>query len=161
MFRRHPILSLVTFGYLAVVGWVTLGPQPLGDRGDSILWWVLERFSRYDLTDWITYQRVEFTANVLMFIPVGMFLLLLYGRRWWWASIGTGVVLTCLIEFVQRFLPDRVSDISDIIANSIGTVIGVLVALVVTTPAAIRIRRAERDAAAATRRVPATAGRLR
>lgn len=161
MFRRHPILSLVTFGYLAVVGWVTLGPQPFDEGGDSILWWVLERFSRSELTDWITYQRVEFTANVLMFIPVGMFLLLLYGRRWWWASIGTGIALTCLIEFVQRFLPDRVSDVSDIIANSIGTVIGVLFALAVTTPAAIRLRRAERGVASARRREPVPAGRLR
>ncbi len=29
MFRRHPFLSLTTVIYLAVVCWITLGPQPI------------------------------------------------------------------------------------------------------------------------------------
>ncbi len=140
MFRRHPILSLATFAYLAFVGWVTLGPQPLDGGNDTLLWRVLHFFSHYELTDWITYQRVEFLANVGMFVPVGMFFLLLFGRRLWFVSVLAGVVLTCAIEFVQMFLPDRVSDVSDIIANSIGTVIGVLFALAVTARKARQLR---------------------
>jgi len=146
MFRRHPILSLVTLVYLAVVAWVTLGPQPFDDSHDGLLWRALAAFARYDLTDWLTFQRVEFTANVFMFVPVGMFLLLLFGRRGWWAALAAGVIMTCVIEFVQLFLPDRVSDVSDIIANSLGTLIGVILVLIVTTPAARRLR-AQRDGA--------------
>ncbi len=143
MFRRHPLLSIATFAYLGVVGWITLGPQPLDDGRDGLLWRALDVFARYEITDWITYQRVEFAANVAMFVPIGMFFLLLFGRRRWFVSVAAGVALTCSIEFVQRFLPDRVSDVSDIIANSIGTAIGVMFVLIVTTPKARRIRAAE------------------
>lgn len=158
MFRRHPLLSLATFAYLGVVGWVTLGPQPIDDRQDGLLWRALEVFARSELTDWITYQRLEFTANVAMFIPIGMFFLLLFGRRKWFASVLAGIVLTCSIEFVQRFMPDRVSDVSDIIANSAGTVIGVLFVLIVTTPKARRIRAAQRVRASSNRPQPIGAG---
>ncbi|MEY2848688.1 MAG: hypothetical protein RI885_1353 [Actinomycetota bacterium] len=141
MFRQHPVLSLATFAYLALVGWITLGPQPLDDGRDSLLWRALRFFGRHDLTDWITYQRVEFTANVFMFIPVGMFLLLLVGRRRWFVALLAGIALTVSIETVQLFLPDRVSDVSDIIANSIGTLIGVLFTLVVTSARPRRVAR--------------------
>lgn len=144
MFRRHPVLSLATFAYLAFVGWVTLGPQPLGGGDNPLLWRALRFFGRHDLTDWITFQRVEFAANVGMFIPVGMFFLLLFGRKMWLLSIAAGILLTCAIEFVQRFLPDRVSDVSDIIANSLGTIIGVVFALAVTASKARQIARADR-----------------
>lgn len=140
MFRRHPLLSLATFVYLAFVGWITLGPQPLDDANDAWLWRALRFFGRHDLTDWITYQRVEFAANVAMFVPIGMFFLLLFGRRLWFISVLAGAALTCAIEFVQLFMPDRVSDVSDLIANSIGTVIGVLFVLIVTAGAARRLR---------------------
>ena len=141
MFHRHPFLSLTTFAYLGFVAWITLGPQPLDDRGNTLLWRALRFFSRHDLTDWITYNRLEFLANVGMFIPVGMFFLLLFGRRMWFLAVLAGVAMTVAIEFVQMFLPDRVSDVSDIIANSAGTLIGVLFTLVVTAGKARRLRR--------------------
>lgn len=143
MFRQHPFLSLATFAYLGLVAWVTLGPQPIDD-GDVWLWRLLRFFGRHDATSWLTYQRIEFLGNVLMFVPVGMFFLLLFGRRLWFVSVFAGVALTCVIEFVQRFMPDRVSDLSDIIANSVGTLVGVLIALILTAARARRMRNYER-----------------
>jgi glycopeptide antibiotics resistance protein len=144
MFRHHPILTVVTFVYLGVVGWITLGPQPLDDRADSLVWQLLGFFSRYAATDWITYSFLEFWSNVAMFVPVGLFFLLLLGRRRWWLAIALGVLLTLGIEFVQQFLPDRVSDPRDILANSVGAFIGVVAALLVTWPAAVRRARDRR-----------------
>ena len=144
MFRHHPILTVVTFVYLGVVGWITLGPQPFDEGADSLVWRLLSLFGRFSLTDWISYSTLEFWSNVAMFVPVGLFFLLLLGRRRWWLAIILGVVLTCGIEFVQQFLPDRVSDPRDILANSVGAFGGVVVALVVTWPAAVRRARERR-----------------
>ena len=152
MFRRHPYLSLTTFSHLGFVAWVTLGPQPIDGGDDAMLWRALRFFSRHDLTDWITYHRLEFLANVGMFIPVGMFFLLLFGRRMWFVAVLSGVAMTFTIEFVQIFLPDRVSDVRDIIANSAGTLIGVLFTLVVTAGKARRLRRAARQSELASSR---------
>jgi glycopeptide antibiotics resistance protein len=152
MFRRHPVLSFATIGYLAVVGWVTLGPQPLDHSGRSILWSVLHAFSRHRSTEWITYDVVEFSANVAMFVPVGLFFLLLLGRRRAWLAILLGVLLTVGIETAQLFIAGRVADPRDVLSNSLGALIGVLFALVVTAPAARRDRIARQRAAEDARR---------
>ncbi len=144
MFRHHPILTVVTIVYLGVVGWITLGPQPLDDRADSLVGRLLGFFSRHASTDWITYSLLEFWSNVAMYVPVGLFFLLLLGRRRWWLAIALGVLLTLGIEFVQQYLPDRVSDPRDILANSVGAFIGVVAALLVTWPAAVRRARDRR-----------------
>lgn len=144
MFRLHPILTVVTLVYLAIVGWITLGPQPLDDGADSLVWMLLAFFSRHASTEWVTYSLLEFWANVAMFVPVGLFFLLLLGRRSWWLAIALGVLLTCGIEFVQQWLPDRVSDPRDIVANSVGALVGVVGALIVTWPAAVRRARERR-----------------
>lgn len=132
MFRRHPVLSLATVGYLVIVGWSTLGPQPINTGNGYWLWRALRFFSSHESTLWLTYDRVEFLANVGMFVPIGIFFVLLFGRRMWFMSIIGGVLLTLGIEFAQRFIPGRVSDVRDLVANSLGTVVGVLVALALT-----------------------------
>jgi glycopeptide antibiotics resistance protein len=61
-----------------------------------------------------------------------VFLLLLFGRRLWWLAIAVGIMLTCSIEFTRQFLPARYPDVRDLVANTGGTIIGVLFALVLT-----------------------------
>jgi glycopeptide antibiotics resistance protein len=140
MFFRHPFLSFVTLTYLALVGWITLGPQPFDSNTGGLIWRALRLFQRYEATDWITYSRLEFGANVAMFVPIGLFFLLLFGRRLWWLSVLFGVGLTIAIEIAQLFLPGRVSDPRDLVANSSGAFIGVMAGLVLTASKARKIR---------------------
>jgi VanZ family protein len=58
-------------------------------------------------------------------------------------------MLTCGIEFAQLFLPGRVSDVRDILSNSVGAGVGVVIALIVTWPAAMRRARERRTQARA------------
>ncbi|MFT4123854.1 MAG: VanZ family protein [Microbacteriaceae bacterium] len=144
MFRRHPLLAAVTLAYLGLVAWITLGPQPLDARGSALLYRIIARLSTHESLAWLSYSRVEFLANVAMFVPIGVLFLLLVGRRAWIMAVLAGIGTTLTIEFVQIVLPDRVSDPRDIVANSAGAALGVIAALIVTTPAALRDRRAER-----------------
>jgi glycopeptide antibiotics resistance protein len=120
------------------VSWVTLGPQPLDSGNNGLLLRALQAFSRHDATDWITYGRVEFAANIALFIPIGVFLLILLGRRLWWLAIALGLLLTGSIEFTQQFLPTRFPDVRDLVANGAGAALGVLVALVLTEYRVVR-----------------------
>jgi len=142
VFRHHPILTTATVVYLGVVGWITLGPQPVEQEG--LFFRVLGWLQGQGWFTWVTYNGVEFAANVLMFLPIGLFFLLLLGRRNWWIAAIVGAGLSGLIEFAQLFLPARVSDPRDLAANSVGAVIGVLIGLIATWPAAVRRRRAAR-----------------
>ena len=152
MFRHHPVLTVVTGLYLAVVAWLTLGPQPRGLERAAGIWRLLGWLHRHPNLEWIRFSTLEFSANIAMFVPIGVFLLLLLGRRRWWLAVLLGVLLSCGIEFTQLFLPGRVSDVRDLESNSIGALVGVLTALVVTWPAAARRRRREREHELARRR---------
>lgn len=150
MFLRHPILTIATIAYLGVVAWLTLGPQPFDDSSDGLIWKALDLIARVPFLHGVTYAGVEFTGNVLMFLPVGMFFLLLLGRRRWWLAVLIGVAMTITIESVQIVIPGRVSDLRDVVANSVGALIGVLLGLALTAQKARQLR--ERD-----RPVPSTA----
>lgn len=143
MFLRHPILTVLTFAYLALVGWVTLSPQSTIEQG-SLLWRLAALLDRIPGADWFTFSRLEFLANVTMFVPVGLFFVLLLGRSRWWLSILLGVAMTVGIELAQQSIAGRVSDPRDVVANSLGAVIGTLLALLLTASKARRIRREAR-----------------
>jgi VanZ family protein len=49
-----------------------------------------------------------------------------------------------VIESAQFFIPGRVSDVRDIVSNSVGAIVGVLVGLVLTAPKARRLKLAAR-----------------
>jgi glycopeptide antibiotics resistance protein len=149
MLHRHPFLSLLTGGYLAFVAWLTLTPQPIGANDEQLILRALDALHRRGYAESIDYARLEFLANIALFVPIGMFLLLLLGAgQWWLAGIGS-FALTVAIETAQRQIPGRVSDDRDLLANTVGGLIGIAVALVLTAPATLRRRRRRRVAATA------------
>jgi VanZ family protein len=145
VFHRHPFLSLLTFAYLGFVGLVTLTPASEQPDYSALAARVLARLERYPDLDPITARlsvaRVEFLANIGLFVPVGVFVLLLFGSRLWWVAVAGSIALTSAIETAQRSIPGRVPDPRDVVANSIGAVIGVALALVLTLPGTLRRRR--------------------
>ncbi|MGL4339083.1 MAG: VanZ family protein [Rhodoglobus sp.] len=144
MFLRHPILSFMTLAYLALVAWLTL--TPLSSSIESgVLWQLADLFAESPLTEWMTFSRLEFTANIVMFLPFGVFLVLLLGRKMWWLAVILGVALTAGIEFAQQNIPYRVSDPRDLLANSLGAIMGALLALMLTASKARMIRRRHAD----------------
>jgi glycopeptide antibiotics resistance protein len=130
MFRRHPYISVATFGYLAVVAWLTLSPQA-PDQRDGPLWQLALFLDQFSATEWLTFNDLEFVANIALFVPVGLFFVLLVGKRQWWLALTLAIGLTVAIEWVQQFIPSRVSDARDILSNSLGAAIGVMITLTV------------------------------
>jgi len=143
--HRHPFLSLVTLLYLAFVALVTLTPGNEQPDYAGLAGRVLARLERYPelepVTSRLSVERVEFLANIGLFVPLGMFVLLLVGTRLWLVAFTVGIVLTSMIESVQREIPGRVSDPRDVAANSIGMFVGIAVAIVLTLPGTLRRRR--------------------
>ena len=148
MLHRHPVLALLTGGYLAFVAWLTLTPQAYASDHIAIIYRVLAVAHRHGYLLFIDDRRLEFLANIALFVPVGMFLMLLFGTRLWWVALAASFAMTTAIEVAQRSIPGRVPDERDLIANGLGAIIGVLIALVLTAPAALRRRRRRRAKAA-------------
>ena len=145
MLHRHPVLSLLTLAYLGFVALVTLTPASDQPDYSALAARILARLERYPdlapLTSRLSVERVEFLANIGLFVPLGVFLLLLVGTRLWFVALAAGIVLTSMIENIQRSVPGRVSDPRDVAANSIGMAIGLVLAVLLTLPATLRRRR--------------------
>ena len=112
--------------YLAVVGWIVFSPS---DDEDTRPGWVSSVFELIDEMRAAfspAYVDLEFTANVAMFVPFGLLVWLALARPRWWIVMLLGFATTVTIELVQRALPTRYSTLSDVIANTLGTAIGLL-----------------------------------
>lgn len=129
MNRRTPAV-VAGFHYTALVLLVTLGPVPQRLEGSQSARGVLAWREWFDPATWTTGSTLEFGANVLLFAPWGALAVLIVGARRWWLGILAGLALTTLIEIAQ--IPTaRISDPRDLVANLVGTVLGVLLAVVI------------------------------
>ena len=73
--------------------------------------------------------------QVLVFLPVGTLLLLLLGRRRWWAAIAFGMLGAAWIEAAQSvWMPANYASAMDVVWASAGSTAGVLVAYIATSP---------------------------
>ena len=71
---------------------------------------------------------VDFALNVVLFVPLGL------GLRWaverWKAAVVIGAVTTLVIETVQwRIIPGRDASPGDLVANTLGTMLGAWIAV--------------------------------
>ena len=62
-------------------------------------------------------------GNILMFLPVGFFVALLWRQARWWRSLLAGFAASVFIEFIQLFI-GRVTDIDDVMLNTLGALVG-------------------------------------
>lgn len=127
-FRLVPCLVLLGI-YTAMVLTATMWPTPLDQGYASSIARLLALLHRNGIPEWFGYNKLEFSANVLMFIPLGFLLTLALSRRWAWMSIVLVPVFSGLIEYTQgEFLAQRFATVRDVIANSIGGYIGAVAA---------------------------------
>lgn len=82
--------------------------------------------------DFSVLRDEELVGNIVMFVPYGVLLAVSFQKLRWWAVDLIGLGTTTLIEILQPFL-ERSCDVDDIIANTLGAVIGCGIAKLVLT----------------------------
>lgn len=136
--RRIVLLACAGAAVLAAVLLVGLLPTRVDGGVEHQVRAFVDELRAAGLT-WVDYDLIDFVANIGFFVPLGVIAALLLKRRWWLA-IPLGAVLSGAIEFGQYlFLPDRYASITDVLANTIGAVLGALIGAAV-----LRMRRARR-----------------
>lgn len=114
---------LLLAAFLVVLAFIAFWPTPV-DRDAG---WLLGKIT--DAVPWLTYGRIEFGANILLFVPLGW----CAARGWprWHALvIPAALVLSVVIELGQGLaLAERTSSVFDVIANTTGAVIGWAIAM--------------------------------
>ncbi len=113
--------------YFVIVAYLVWNPEP-----------AVPSYAVWHLTDWLGVagisvppQYVEFGLNVLMFVPmslVGTFVLPRLRIADW---VLVGFVGSFAIEMVQLlFLPSRSADPKDVVSNTMGALVGAVIAWV-------------------------------
>jgi len=115
-FRLFVLVSLVAYAALAAA--ILLAPFSVTGALDAFSEWV-----RHDLhLSWFGSGWIEFAANVVLFVPLGLLLTLLFAHPW------QGVVLALLLsagaELAQFVIPSRQPSLRDVLANVAGAAIG-------------------------------------
>jgi hypothetical protein len=146
--RRQGVLLVLLAAYLATLALIAFWPVPVDSGARGLLWTVLGQLRIRGL-GWIDYSLVEASANVLLFVPFGFLLGVLggpgAGRRL--LMLAVCVASSAAIELGQAvLLPARFASFGDIAANSLGAVVGSLLALAF---GGVVRRRAARSALAA------------
>jgi len=150
--NRRPLRFVALF-YTAVVLWVTIGPAPWRTSGNQLEGGILNPDAWTAPVTWTTGYLSEMVFNVALFVPVGVLAALIIPRRWWPLALVAGVVFTAVIELVQVPEPTRVSDPRDLVMNTAGAVLGVLLVLT-----ARMVRRAGAVAAVMPAAAPVSVG---
>ena len=108
--------ALLVVGMLAVIAFVTLRPA------EQLV--MLPAFCVFCGP----LGGVDFLLNTALFIPLGLGLRLLTGR--WITAVVIGALTTLVIESLQwRFVAGRDASLGDLIANTLGTMIGAWLAM--------------------------------
>ncbi|WP_353814815.1 VanZ family protein [Agromyces sp. SYSU T00266] len=154
--RPSRTAAVLLFAYAVVMLWVTLGPAPGAVSGNQARRGILDPTIWVDSDTWTIGSQTEFELNVLLFVPFGA--LLAFALRGAPAVVpavmSAGFAL--LIEVAQIPMADRISDPRDLVANSLGAVIGILVARISDAIASIPARIKARRRAALAREVTRT-----
>lgn len=121
--------------YLVIAGLVLTLPVSYRDVVAAIGGWLRSNLG----ISWFGTGWIEFGANILIFLPLGLLLTLLVGHHWWGVLLALGV--SALAELAQLVIPSRQPSLRDIIANVLGAGIGAAIAWLIMRRSATAQRR--------------------
>ena len=129
--REWIAVSALLF-YAAIVLAATMWPTPLDSGFESSITRFLDVLHRNGMPMWFGYNKLEFSANIVMFIPLGFLVSMLLPVRLWWLALVICPGMSIMIELIQgAVLAGRFATVNDVIANSTGALIGAIVAMTI------------------------------
>ena len=128
----HRITQGLLLAYLLLLGFTSLWPKPVDGGGlvRLVTSEILKFCQGISWLKWLQYNQLEALANALLYLPLGVFLVVLFPKlKIWWALV-IPVVVSIVAEGIQRyFLPARYSTWDDVFHNALGGVIGVVISV--------------------------------
>ena len=115
--------------YLVVLALIVFLPAREAGRLTGVVGWLALQVGKLGIPVDPAYVVLEFTANILLFLPFGLLATVAYPRLRPVLVIAIGFASSVVIELVQLAIPSRYATVSDVIANTVGAAIGCLAAV--------------------------------
>ena len=127
---REWVGMVALFFCVGVVLLATMWPTPLDQDYGAAVEKFLAVLHRNGIPFWFGYNKLEFSANILMFVPLSFLIALVLPTKTWWLSLIICPTFSIGIELTQAVaLSARFATLIDVIANSIGALIGIFLAV--------------------------------
>jgi VanZ family protein len=125
LIKSRRLAGALTVLYVLVVAFIVFAPT--ADFPSASVVYIWRGLQALGAPDYVTPGAVEFGTNVLLFVPLSI-LGSTFRPRWRLAAWTTaGVVGTAFIELSQALLlPGRSPELQDMVANTLGAVLGYL-----------------------------------
>lgn len=129
--RVRTTLRAALAAWVVLLALVLLAPSSTGP--DWAIAHLAQALQRLGLPDVLTHpRRVESMLNVAAFVPLSLLGSLLWPRPSWRDWTAVGFVASFLVEVVQAVALDaRQATYADVVANTLGMLVGALLALLV------------------------------
>ncbi|TLM84581.1 VanZ family protein [Pseudarthrobacter sp. NamE2] len=132
---------------LVAIAFVAYWPSPIDQPVQGQLAAMSDFVHRHGIPRWFDYKFVEASANVALFIPIGVVSALAFPEKRWSQIAALGLLISGCMELGQLlFLHNRFASPLDLVTNTTGAVIGALIATYVLKsqrPAAFQQRAPE------------------
>lgn len=126
------LLGLISLGcYLVVLLLVSAWPKPIEGQGflADITNQILMFSKSVTWLRWLKYDQLEALANVLLYVPLGVLLVVISDKTKLWLLCLVPIMVSLLAEGSQRlFLQDRYATANDVFLNSLGGILGLFIA---------------------------------
>ncbi|WP_406636643.1 VanZ family protein [Pseudarthrobacter quantipunctorum] len=130
--RRLENYRLWRFALIAVLvplAFIAFWPSPVDQPVQGQLAAVLNFLHHHGVPGWFNYRFVEASANLALFVPVGVVSSLAFPSWPWWKIGAFGFLISCCMELGQLlFLHDRFPSPIDLMTNTSGAVMGAILA---------------------------------
>ena len=137
--ERRVVVALAV-AYVLALGVLVTAPWGWQLNRLTVRLYVLFRYDWPIAPDWASPHHYGFILNIALFVPLGVIAVLL--TRWsWWRVVLAAAAVSTAIEVAQWLFLDRVGDRADVLANTLGALLG---AGAVSLLARLRSRRAGR-----------------
>lgn len=124
--KKSPFWRIALTTYLVGLALVGFWPVPVDKPIQNRLATVLNYLHEVGVPRWVDYQFVEASANLALFIPLGILVAVALPTRPWWLLCGIGLSASFFMELGQLlFIAARFASLTDIVTNTLGGVIGI------------------------------------
>ena len=112
---------------MVVLAFIGFWPNPVDQPVNGEIAGELKGLHARGVPESIDYSFVEASANMALFVPVGIVASLTFTKKRWWQVAAFGLLISGCIELGQQvFLHERVASPLDLVTNTVGSVIGIL-----------------------------------
>ena len=134
--NSRKLTFILFFVYLFILSWVIVAKMDWNLLKSSNLSWINHprvllhpgiTWRTVNLIPYSNFDLVEVLLNILFFIPFSLYIKMLYPKSSGFRAIIFAFILSLIYESIQYVLTIGFPDITDLIDNTVGAIIGVII----------------------------------